>query len=278
MGVYPHPWSFINLISLGSLHTVMIYSKEALQGILSEANASGLEEYPRYNQRLRVKFRCECGKETSKRFEMLALYRLPYCEGCSLKIKEKRKQTSNLEKYGCINTGSVQDIKDKIQRSNKDKFGCHPKQTKVVQDKWKATCLKKYGGHPNQNKEVQAKSEANSYHYKDYMMPTGNIVKYQGYENLALDELVQLYEEHDLCIGRTNIPTIDYYIGDVKHVYFPDFFIRSENKIIEVKSEWTMKIIRANIEEKAQATVKAGFKYEIWIYNNKRVKVEKRVY
>jgi hypothetical protein len=190
---------------------------------------------------------------------------------------EKIKKTC-IEKFGVDNAGRLPSIIEQIKNTVQERFGCHPKQTKDVQDKWKATCLEKYGGHPNQNKEVQAKSEANSYHYKDYMMPTGNIVKYQGYENLALDELVQLYEEDDLCIGRSNIPTIDYYIGDVKHVYFPDFFIRSENKIIEVKSEWTMKIIRANIEEKAKATVKAGFKYEIWIYNNKRVKVEKRVY
>ena len=125
---------------------------------------------------------------------------------------------------------------------------------------------------------MQVKSEVTSYHYKDYMMPTGNIVKYQGYENLALDELVQLYEEDDICIGRSNIPGIDYYIDENKHVYFPGFYIKSENKIIEVKSEWTIKLLRANIEEKAQATVKAGYSYEIWVYNDKKVKVEKKVY
>ncbi len=110
------------------------------------------------------------------------------------------------------------------------------------------------------------------------MMPTGNVVKYQGYENLALDELVQIYEEGCICIGRSNIPSIDYYIDEKKHVYFPGFYIKSENKIIEVKSEWTIKLLRANIEEKAQATVKPGYSYEIWVYNDKKVKVEKKVY
>jgi len=61
-------------------------------------------------------------------------------------------------------------------------------------------------------------------------------------------------------------------------VYFPDFFIRSENKIIEVKSEWTIQLRRGNIEEKAQATVKAGYAYEIWVYTDKKVKVETKVY
>jgi len=256
----------------------MIYTKESLNEILSEGGATGIEEYDRYSQRLRVKFRCECGAETSKRFEMLALYRLPYCEGCSKKKVSDRGKKTCMAKFGVDNASKSPEIIQRIKDKWIKTFGGHPKQTKDVQDKWKATCLEKYGGHPNQNKEVQIKSEATSYHYKDYMMPTGNIVKYQGYENLALDELVQLYEEEDICIGRSNIPTIDYYIDEKKHVYFPDFYIKSENKIIEVKSEWTITLERANIEEKAQATVKAGYSYEIWVYNDKKVKVEKKVY
>lgn len=256
----------------------MKYTEALLEEVLAEGGARVLERYPRYNQRLRVKFLCECGLETSKRFEMLQIHRLPYCEECSLKKKEERKQKSNLEKYGVTNTGSLESVKKKIQESFKDKFGGHPKQTQEVQDKWKATCVEKYGGHPNQNKEVQVKSEATSFAFKDYMMPSGTVVKYQGYENLALDELVQLYEEEDICVGRSHVPSVNYYVGDKKHVYFPDFFIPSENKIIEVKSQWTIQLRRGNIEEKATATVKAGYKYEIWVYNHKKVKVETKAY
>lgn len=237
-----------------------------------------LQEYANYNQRLRVRFRCECGVESSKRFEMLHLYRLPYCEGCS-KVKMIAKgKASCMEKFGFENAGQNPEIKNKIRKTFDDKYGGHPKMNKEVQEKWKATCLEKYGGHPNQNKEVQAKSEASCYKFKDYMMPSGNIVKLQGYEDLALDELVQKYEEDDICVGRANIPTVEYYIDETKHVYFPDFFIKSENKIIEVKSEWTIKLARGNVKEKALATVKAGYKYEIWLYNDKKVKLETRVY
>jgi len=254
------------------------HTKELLDEILAEGGAIVLEVYPKYNQRLRVKFRCICGAETSKRFEMLNRYRMPYCEKCSIiKSNEKSKKTC-LEKYGVDNAGKSDEIKDKINKILLDRFGGHPKTTKEVQEKWVATCLEKYGGHPNQNLEVQEKSEANSYHYKVYMLPSGNLVKYQGYENLAIDELVQIYEEEDICIGRSNIPSITYKINDIKHVYFPDFYIKSENKIIEVKSEWTITLGRGNVEEKAQATVNAGYKYEIWIYNNKKLKVETKVY
>jgi hypothetical protein len=256
----------------------MKYTKELLEDILQEGGASVLGEYTKYNQRMRVSFRCSCGVETSKNFEMLNVYRLPYCEECSkVKMIEKAKATC-MKKYGVDNAGKDPEIILRIKHIFTEKYGIHPKKTQEVQDKWKATCLKVYGGHPNQNKEVQAKSEASSYKFRDYMMPTGSIVKVQGYEHIALDELVQLYEEGDILVGRSNVPTVDYYIDDIKHVYFPDFYIKSENKIIEIKSEWTIQLKRGNIEEKALATIKAGYKYEIWIYNDRKVKVETKVY
>jgi hypothetical protein len=256
----------------------MKYTQELLDDILREGGARAVEAYALYNQRLRVRFICECGVETSKRFEMLQVYRLPYCEGCSKKYMIEKQKETCMKKFGVSNAGQSEEIKKKIKDAFDSKFGGHPKQTKDVQDKWRATCLEKYGGHHNQNKEVQIKSEATSFAYKDYMMPSGTIVKYQGYEDAALDELVQLYEEKDIRIGRSDVPSVNYHIGEKKHVYFPDFFIPRENKIIEVKSEWTIKLIRGNVEEKAAATVKAGYKYEIWVYNNKKVKVETKVY
>jgi len=256
----------------------MKYTQELLDEIIREGGASLLGEYKLYNQRMKVRFRCSCGVETSKRFEMLNVYKLPYCEACSkIHMIEKGKATC-MKKYGVDNIGKDPKIIQKIKDTFAEKFGGHPKTNKDVQDKWKATCLEKYGGHPNQNKEVQAKSEASSYKFRDYMMPSGNIVKVQGYENVALDELVQKYEEDDILVGRSIIPTIDYYINDTKHVYFPDFMIKSENKIIEIKSEWTIQLKRGNVEEKALATIKAGYKYEIWVYNDKKVKVETKVY
>jgi len=256
----------------------MKYTKELLEDILAEGGASIPVEYAKYNQRMKVTFTCSCGVATTKRFEMLNVYRLPYCEECSLKKATERSKKTLMEKYGVDNPGELDDVKQKIKETFMNNYGMHPKKTKGVQEKWKATCLEKYGGHPNQNSDVQIKSEANSYHYKDYMMPSGAIVKYQGYEDIALDELVQLYEEEEISIGRSNIPSIDYYIADTKHVYFPDFFIKHENKIIEVKSEWTIQLRRGNVEEKALATAKAGYKYEIWVYNDKKVKVQTKVY
>jgi predicted nuclease of restriction endonuclease-like RecB superfamily len=191
-----------------------------------------------------------------------------------LKKKAQKCEETCLEKYGVSNAGQVPEIKKKINDTYIEKFGMHPKKTAEVHNKWVATCLERYGGHPNQNAEVQAKSEKTSFAYKDYMMPSGNIVKYQGYENLALDELVKLYDEEDIKIGRSVVPTIIYHIDNVKHVYFPDFYIKSENKIIEVKSEWTLQLYRAHVEEKAKATIHSGYKFEIWVYDRNKKKLD----
>jgi hypothetical protein len=254
------------------------YTFELLNSIMQESSAQLCGQYEKFNQRMRIEFICRCGAKGSKRFEMLRVHRMPYCKECSRKEHLSRGKETCLTKYGVKNAGMLKESIEKTKQVFMEKYGDHPKRTKAVNDKWKETCLEKYGGHPNQNLEVQAKSEATAYCYKDYVMPSGKLVKYQGYENLALDELVKLYDEADIMTGRLNIPTIVYHINDIKHVYFPDIYIKSENKIIEVKSEWTIKLKRGNVEEKALATIKAGYKYEIWTYNYKKIKVGTKVY
>ncbi len=245
---------------------------------MKEGNAMLLGEYPKYNQRMRVDFQCSCGNLDSKRFEMLNIHRLPYCKECSLKYKEKRKQATLNEKYGVTNAGQIKEVQKKIQETFNTKYGDHPKRIKEVQEKWKATCKDKYGGHPNQNPEVQAKSEKSSYKFKEYTFPSGKCIKYQGYENLAIDDLLKLHKEEDIVIGRDKVPTINYYVDTTKHVYFPDIFIPHENKIIEVKSDWSLQYRRANIQEKADATIGEGYLYEIWVYNNKKQREKMIVY
>lgn len=251
------------------------YTKELLESILTEGSAKIVGNYGnKFNQRMRIEFLCKCGTKVSKRFEMLNVHRMPYCKECMLKIKAENYKITCIEKYGVENAAMTKESKDKQQKIYLEKYGGHPKSTKEVQEKWIKTCLEKYGGHPNQNKEVQERHEINSYKFKEYITPFGNTIKYQGYENLALNELFEMgYKEEDIIIGRSKVPIIKYLVGEVKHVYFPDIYLRSENKIIEIKSEWTITLKRANIVEKAQATIKEGFLYEIWIYDTNKNKV-----
>jgi len=248
----------------------MKYTKELLEEILQEGEATVVGKYEKFNQRMRVTFRCKCGKEANKRFEMLNLYRSPYCEECSKKLVVEKIKTTCMEKYGVSNASKTEEIKDKINKVYQLKYGDHPKRTPEVHQKWVNTCIEKYGGHPNQNAEVQAKAEATSFKHRDYVMPSGKIVKIQGYEDRALDELLQMFPEDDISVGRANVPNVKYVCKEgVNRTYFPDFYIKSLNTILEVKSEWTLKLATCRLQEKANAVVKAGYRFEVWVYNVK---------
>jgi hypothetical protein len=254
------------------------YSRELLEEILTVGEAVLLGDYEKFNQRLRVKFRCKCGKEETKRFEMLNQNRLPYCKECSAFVVEERKRKYFLEKYGVDNPSKLPEVLEKIKETGLRNYGDHPKRTKEVQEKWMETCFQKYGGHPNQNPDIQEKLEKSSYRFKNYTLPSGKIVRIQGYEDKALYTLLKSYKEEDIILGRKNIPRIEYFIDDTKHIYYPDFFIPKENKIIEVKSEWTCKLKRSYVEEKAEATARAGYICEVWIYNTTGKSLKKYIY
>jgi hypothetical protein len=246
----------------------MKYTKDLLESILHHGGALALEEYSRYNQRMSVRFRCMCGTETSKRFEMLHVHRCPYCPECSKKINLERRNATWLQKYGVSNIFQKEGIREKINETFEQKYGDHPKRTHAVQEKWKQTCLEKYGGHPNQNPEVQAKAEKNSYRHKDYTMPCGTIVKVQGYEDKALNELLECFTEDEIILGRGNVPRIRYVCSEsVNRIYYPDFYIQPLNTILEIKSEWTLKLNTCRLEEKAKAVIAAGYTYEVWVYD-----------
>jgi hypothetical protein len=94
-----------------------------------------------------------------------------------------------------------------------------------------------------QKSEIAEKQANNSYQTKIYTMPSGKQIKYQGYENLAFDELVNLkIDENDIFNKRVDVPEIWYYDNNGKrHRYYVDIYIKSQNKCIEVKSEWYFK-------------------------------------
>lgn len=104
------------------------------------------------------------------------------------------------------------------------------------------------------------------YEYRKYKMPSGKFVNYQGYENFALDELIMHYNENDIENYRFKVPVIKYNFKHKEHMYYPDIFIKSENKIIEVKSEYTYKFNLVVNILKALSAKKQGFKFEFWIY------------
>ena len=62
-------------------------------------------------------------------------------------------------------------------------------------------------------------------------------------------------------------------MNEINKYYFPDIYIPSENKIIEVKSSWTYKCKLDNIQEKMNAT-KEKYDYDIWIFDSNGIQIK----
>lgn len=80
--------------------------------------------------------------------------------------------------------------------------------------------------------------------------------------------------EEDMITSRKEVPEIWYNDKtNKKRRHFVDIYIKSQNRCIEVKSRWTNQE-KNNVFEKQAAAIELGYKYEIWIYNEKGNKLE----
>lgn len=214
----------------------------------------------------------------------------------SEEIKNKSKETC-LKKYGCEYVSQNESCKKKMRTTLFERYGVYsPLQSDIIKqravntcrknhgtdysfqnttirEKGRKTCLLKYGcENPFQNTIVFQKQLKRAFTIKDYKLPSGKVVKVRGFEPFALDELYKEYLEDEIKVAPCDIPRIEYFNNDKQHYYFPDIFIPSKNKIIEVKSTWTYKLKPDIIKLKGNACKEKGYLYEIWIYDNKKNK------
>jgi len=194
-------------------------------------------------------------------------------------LYDEKYKTTCLEKYGVENSSKNEDVKQKMKNTTLERYGVeYYSQTDEFNEKYEKTSLEKYGTkHPNQNPQILKKIIVSSFSKKEYKLPSGKIILIQGYEHMALDEL--LYEENinedQITIGVENVPIIGWNdINDKSHNHFPDIYIKSQNRLVEVKSSWTAKLHENNIFLKLEYAKKQGYNYEIWVYNGKGEKVE----
>lgn len=179
-------------------------------------------------------------------------------------FKKKSKMTS-LIKYGTNKPIQSEEIKKKLRASlsKVDKKKRH--------DKAKSTWLKKYGvDHPSRCIEIFEKQQKNSFYFKDYIMPSGAVVRIQGYEDKAIDQLLCFYKEDEIIVSNSSIfkllGSITYCENESTHRYFPDIYIPKDNLIIEVKSTRTYDVHKQKNKLKKEAVENLGIKFQFWIY------------
>jgi hypothetical protein len=254
-------------------------------------------------------FECACGTYFEKSWRNFHL--APRCSDCSDRlreltvagiepgcinvfqlsaVKEKIKNTYQ-ERHGPDVTHNMH-IPETVAKAKATNIanhnGAHNLTELVTRQKGQAVCLERHKGkcfpvteagraqcmerlgveYPLQDPDTFARRMFKHY---DYTLPSGRVIKLQGYEGYALDILLEMYGEDDLLVTKEEIKNIPYVDQTGRNArYYPDFFIKSINRYIEIKSEHTYKDMREMNNLKFWwCTKSTGLPIEVWIFDRK---------
>lgn len=177
-----------------------------------------------------------------------------------------------LKKYGFDSFTKTNEFKQKVRTTFQERYGVDwYSKSQEFKQKFRETCLCRYGvEHFLQNDKITKEFKTQ---FKKYKLPSGKIVQIQGYEDKALDKLLESHNEEELYISnsdiRNEIGIINYFFDDFEKIYIPDIYIKSLNKIIEVKSKWTYDLEKEKNKLKKEACEQIGLNFEFWIINKK---------
>lgn len=160
------------------------------------------------------------------------------------------------------------------QRSKEDK--------EKIEKKRRATNLIKYGcENVMQSAEIIKRSVKKSKSYRNYTMPSGRIIKIQGYEDLVLDFLIKnrKINEDNIIVEKDKIPKIEYINSsdNQNHRYYPDIYLKEQNILIEVKSDFLFKKEKDVILLKKRACENLGFKFHLVVLHSRKSQIKLKI-
>lgn len=244
---------------------------------------------------------CLCGNKITKFYNNLYRYNKTCCNECRKKligkssslalnnktkifwneVEAKRKITNSL-KYNNSNYRNLQQQKQTII----NKYGVSNISKLIsIQKKKEDTCLKNNGYthwfksekgrefviHNNKTRnytmslETHQKWLSSCLTRKDYELPSGKIIKLQGYEPIVMDLLLNEISEHDIITDLNKMPVVIYKHNNKNKRYFPDIWLHKLNTIIEVKSTYTMSLHYSKNMEKAKRCNEMGLNIHFYI-------------
>jgi hypothetical protein len=237
-----------------------------------------IEKLSKYSHK-KVLCACDvCGEEKEVKYNNYCKYiendteHIYTCKICNL---NKRKKTC-LKKYGVDNVSKNDKVKSKVKQTMKENgtdYGFNSQsykdtiiknygvenifQSEEIKTKIKNTNLEKYGAeNPSQSYEIHKKQHS-GYILKHH----NNDLYYRGsYEKDFIDYCLEEKIEIENFKG-----SIDYFFEGKNRKYFPDFFIRNKNMIIEVKSLYTYELEKEQNEAKKEAAINNGFQFKFII-------------
>jgi hypothetical protein len=190
-------------------------------------------------------------------------------------IKEEKVKTAQLM-YGVDNISQSEIIKKrKILTCRKNYNVDYPSQSKIVFAKYVKTIQEKYGiefTNISQVSGIMDKKISSGISTRKYILPSGRILKIQGYENFGIEYLINSgIVEDDIVTGNKEIEneigTFWFNKNGKKCRYFPDIYVKSQRKVYEVKSAFTINLNIDLIELKRQSIISNGFTFAFLIFD-----------
>jgi len=220
-----------------------------------------------YTNNIKEQKVCHCGNKITN-------YNIDHCSVKCINnnpaVREKIKNT-NIEKYGVVHYSKHPDRNDRVRQTNINKYGVEfPAQNEDCKRKAIETNKAKYGSEWYTNSTSRTMM---GYKYHDYTYPRGEVIQVQGYEPMALDDLLLEYNEYAVLAGKLLVTDITYIGKDGNiHRYYPDILVTITNTIIEVKSQWTLEkgLEDGSIQLKQKASLDAGYNFQLRVYSADR--------
>ena len=248
-----------NLKKYGVEHTLQ------LKEIREKGNKTMMEKY-------RVEHACQSKEVLAKRVDTNLQKFGVEAPLQSREVLERRKKT-NLERYQTEEVLQNKAVQQRVQNTMLERYQvCIPLQNKEIKARKDATCEERYGNAVIMHvPELFEKKTINSFARKPLTLPSGTIIYYQGYEDVAIRELLQDHKEEEIINDVKVMPECMYSWKGKNHRYYPDLYLPRENKFIEVKSKYTYLNQREQNQTKRACVLGMGYEFEFWICDKKEV-------
>lgn len=262
------------------------FNKNNNEEYIKICEKNGCEFIDKYQEKtsVKIKFKCKCGEIQIKKITQFKNFTM--CTKCTYKIRnvnrrhtieyiKKEFENKNCKLLSTEYTNAFQRLDYICSCDNKATIRYNDLQNgykcrKCKLERTIATNLEKYGCEfAVQHINIFHKIFVSAHKWKIYKFNNGKEVKVQGYEPLALSLLENKHKinQDDIITQFDN----EIYYTFIKnyHKYFPDIYIKTLNKIIEVKSDYTYKReLQKNIIKK-KACLYLGYNFEFWIFDGK---------
>jgi hypothetical protein len=177
-----------------------------------------------------------------------------------------------MERYGVEYTMQSEEMRGKARSTSHEHFGVeYPAQSPDVRAKFQQTCRERYGvDHYMHDPDIAEKVLHAAFRHRDYITPSGKLLRLQGYEPYAYQILLdEGLTEENILYRRGDMPEIWYeHDGKIRR-YYPDFYLPEKKLIVEVKSDYTYFLHLERNQAKENATRTLGYDYRLMIFNQR---------